>query len=279
MEGSTLYVASDYSYGNPRSAHLIIGILLADMDASPDWPHLVTRVRRKFLPDGRRMSFKALNDQQRRQALVPFLRTAEDLQGVLLSVAIPKTALAAFAGPSFQAKVEPTLPLQGRWSHSLFDRMFLTVQLTVFIIACVHKPHQNVIWITDVDDFTATPQRVSDVAGIASRFCSAYIAHPVGSLAFGTTDLDPGDRFEEDLAAIPDLIAGASAELLACVDTMCAGVPPTIAVPVPPLSAKSNTILEWFCKPRFPLQRVGFRLQYVDGKGFRVGLWNIKEAW
>src|ERR1700722_6035122 len=71
--GPHLMFGSDYSGDHSESQFHVYGFVIADEAASPEWPARSWLVREKFLRDGRRMSFKNMNDNQRRQALVPFL--------------------------------------------------------------------------------------------------------------------------------------------------------------------------------------------------------------
>src|SRR5690348_10617071 len=54
------------------------------------WEPLRSRVRERHLPDGRRMSFKDLNDALRINALPTFLDAASHLNGVLVCVGVEK---------------------------------------------------------------------------------------------------------------------------------------------------------------------------------------------
>jgi hypothetical protein len=55
----------------------------------------------------------------------------------------------------------------------------------------------------------------NDTVEVLSRLVSLYVKHPLGDLGVWTTSqLDNGMYFENDLAAIPDLAAGAVSELI-----------------------------------------------------------------
>src|ERR1035437_3394111 len=80
--GSHILVGSDYTGRQRDSDYLVYAFLLADADQSPTWPQAREAVRRQYLQDGRRMSFKGLNDGQRRRALVPFLNAGDLFHGL-----------------------------------------------------------------------------------------------------------------------------------------------------------------------------------------------------
>jgi hypothetical protein len=68
IRGRSLWVSSDYSFDNPASDFDVVGLLVADPEASGDWNYLRSEVRAKLLRDPRRMSWKNLNSDSRRQA-------------------------------------------------------------------------------------------------------------------------------------------------------------------------------------------------------------------
>jgi hypothetical protein len=48
-----------------------------DADSSMPWQIERLRIRQRYLPDGRRISFKGLNDVKKQQALIPFLEATD----------------------------------------------------------------------------------------------------------------------------------------------------------------------------------------------------------
>ena len=87
IRGRSLWVSSDYSFDNPASDFDVVGLLVADAEASSDWNYLRGEVRAKLLGDRRRMSWKKLNSDSRRQAaFFPFLKAADHTCG--LSIAL-----------------------------------------------------------------------------------------------------------------------------------------------------------------------------------------------
>jgi hypothetical protein len=64
-----------------------------------------------------------------------------------------------------------------------------------------------------------------------SSWSSHYVKHNLGELGIGTTSIDEGDRIEEDLAAVADLVAGAAAEVVTRMAEQCGGrIPRDLAV-------------------------------------------------
>ena len=72
-QGPILVLASDYSGQHKSSDFEIFTFLVSDYVFLGLWDKLRSEVRKRFLPDGRRMAFKSLNDKVKRRALAPFL--------------------------------------------------------------------------------------------------------------------------------------------------------------------------------------------------------------
>jgi hypothetical protein len=82
---STLVIASDYSGCHKGSKYESASFLLASLDGCSNWELKRRALREQLLPQGRRMSFKNLNDRYRRDALASFLDAANDIPGVVVS--------------------------------------------------------------------------------------------------------------------------------------------------------------------------------------------------
>src|SRR5262249_27803293 len=91
ITGPNVYIASDYSGEAKSHLYDVLSILYLDVQQSSEWAERRRLVRTQYMADGRRMSFKALNDRQRQGALVPFLRAANAIHGVLISIAVRKS--------------------------------------------------------------------------------------------------------------------------------------------------------------------------------------------
>ncbi len=248
LKGSTLYVTSDYSGYDSKSRYFVISILVADLDNSECWECFRRRVRSEYMGDGRRMSFKNLNDTNRLKALVPFLEASDEIEGFCLSIGIRKEIENLYIDKRIFESVQRKGVLKGTWRAKSLENMFRIVHLVSTVIAGLVKPNQNIYWISDEDEILANPTRSSDVAGLISAFTSMYVKHGLGELGVGTTKVDEGDRLEEDFAAVADLAAGAVSEMLTKVgSTSSSGsFHGNVAYEFPDyLSKKTEVILAW----------------------------------
>lgn len=214
FSGSHLLMGSDYAGSVPRSNYLSYSFILVDADLSPLYPANQRQVRRTFLPDGRRMSFKRLGDRHRASALIPFLDSAETLFGVCLAVLVHK-------GIEFTTTTNKTLQmwqdlgmLTGKWTIHAFEQMARTVSFASVLVSECTRPGQHLTWITDQDAMVANDDRLTDVMELAARMIGLYVSFSLGEFAMNTAAVYPGERSFEDFVAIPDLVAGAFAEIV-----------------------------------------------------------------
>ena len=209
----TILSVSDYSGGHHNSQITAYSFLYFDPRLSRDWPRISREVRSEHLHDARRMAFKSLNDFQRANALPYFLSAADSLCGILCTVAVDKSYTWMATTPDTVGMWKLRRPLHARWTPSTFEQMMRVTLLWSFILSYLARPYQNVTWITDQDQIAANDDRLSDLLEIAAKISGSFNRWPMRELAINTTAIDNGDRGFEDLVAIPDLVAGAFAEV------------------------------------------------------------------
>ncbi|HEY1938706.1 MAG TPA: hypothetical protein VGJ33_12285 [Candidatus Angelobacter sp.] len=215
-DAERLLVASDYSGAHRGSAYDVYTTLVADASSCAAWLESRAHIRAQFLSQNRRMSYKALNDGQKRRALGPFLAAADQISGICASFAISKAA-----GTIFQADDQPHNPELSEcleWPKPLFERTFRIVHIVSFFIAGLSRPNQDVLWFSDEDEIAASPKRLIFLTKLWANVLSNYAVHSFRHLRCGTTASDDGSNSIEDLAAIPDLVAGALSDLLTSVE-------------------------------------------------------------
>ena len=272
LNGPVIYVASDYGGSHDASLYETISIMYLDMEASSEWEALRRTARKQHLGDGRRMSFKTLNDRQRQQALVPFLDAANRISGIALTMAIRKTIKNFCSDKDFYLYSKRNLDLDRRLKYSEFEKMLRVVQLVSIMVGGLSKPHQHLYWISDEDALFANETRSHAVKAVLDRWSSHYVNHPMGQVGVGTTAIDEGDRLDEDLNAIPDLMSGAVAEMVTAVANELDGrIPTQVAVPLRiSVSPKADVIYDWICDNQYPLQRIVMVVEKHNINGFSV---------
>ncbi len=202
------------------------------------------------------MSFKALNDSQRRAALIPFLGAADAIRGISVVFAIDKRIrnLGGFEG-FYQGLKDRDIVL-ANWKLHTFEQMITVTHLISVLLGLLVTEGQSLLWISDADDCFATDSHKHDSARMISTFSSMYVKHKLGQLSIGTTHLDEGDRLEEDFTAIPDLAAGAVGELINNIFLELGRIPSIRTFAPQKLTRKSDLITSWFFHPNKQHQKV-----------------------
>ena len=211
---STIIASSDYSGEHSKSNIMIYSFLLADLSSINIWDKKRQQIRQKYLPDNRRISFKNLSDIHRKRILEPFLNSTNHLNGISFSVAIDKRIKSLFENNSLFDMNNYEFHELRNWKKDTIEKAFTVMHFLSILCSGLLKKHQNIFWFTDQDSIAANDNRVIFMTKLFSWILSNYLTLNLGHLKFGTTKCDNGSLLIEDLAAIPDLIAGAVAEQL-----------------------------------------------------------------
>jgi hypothetical protein len=245
FSGSHLLFGSDYSGDHSASRFRVYAFVIVDADASPEWPARSREVRRRYLADGRRMSFKNLNDRHRRGALVPFLKAAEYLNGHVIAVAVTKELEKLSTVQGTVDTWRSLHGLRGNWDQKAFEEMTRISHFFALLMAAWSRPGMHVTWITDNDSIVANEDRLDDAHQFAARISAFYSLHNLGEFAMNTVSIDDANRSFEDFVAIPDLAAGMVAEVVA-LDSTKDEVSELKTFNGRTLSKKSDLIADWF---------------------------------
>jgi len=245
FKGSHLLFGSDYSGNHRKSEFQVYGFIIADADASYDWPEKCRSVRDKFLTGSRRMSFKNLNDVYRQRALIPFLEAAESIEGRVVTIAVNKnlTQLSTHVGSLHLWN--RLHGLQARWDARAFEEMVRVAHFFSLFLSAWSAPDTHISWMTDEDTIVANVDRLEDAHRFAARLAAVYLSHPLGEFMMNTPGAIPGELAVEDFLAIPDLAAGMVAEVLS-------RATPEHEIDTPgahrqgSLTEKSEIIADWF---------------------------------
>jgi len=99
VRGRTSLLVADFGGSHIGQLFDTYSFLILDIDRNSEWRRGQQEFRQRILRNIRRMAFKALNDNQRREALGPFLRLADGIDGWLVTFAISKTGGARYLRP------------------------------------------------------------------------------------------------------------------------------------------------------------------------------------
>jgi hypothetical protein len=271
MPGPETHLFSDYGGTHKESLYETTAVLHMDVENSMPWQAERLRLRQHFLPDGRRMSFKGLNDVKKQQALIPFLKASDSIPGVLLVVAIKKCVKNLCWGNELRPDWPQTRAMNRRWSARTFERALHVSHLVGLMVGGLSNPGQEVYWFSDEDELFANPTATEDVGNLFAMFTSAYVTHPLKHIGLGTVAIDEGDRYEEDHVALADLAAGSAAEMLTALAKHAGQIPTKVAVDFPGgLSRKSDILTSWLGYSGGSLKKVLVVVEPRGMTGFSV---------
>jgi len=265
-------LGSDYSAGRSGCKHDVYAFLIADEEASPEWPALRHAIRQNHLPDGRRLSFKRLADGQRQRALVPFLDAADSLTGHLVVLLVDKRLRGLSTGRNSLRVWQELHGLHGKWDQTAFEKLARVVHIFAILVGMWSRPFADISWITDEDEIVANDARLTDALLLAERFSGLYTSHQLGTFAMNSTAIDDTSRGFEDFVAIPDLVAGALAELVTAWANSCPSwyVDDNSTLDPSLLSHKTNVISAWFSTRSAMLRRTAVLVERVGPTDFHV---------
>jgi hypothetical protein len=263
--GKLFLVASDYGGEHDLAEYQVLSFLFADWQQCGDWERTRQELRRRYLSDGRRMSFKTLRDKKKRAVLQMFLSAANNISGLSVSILIHKSIASLFRESGHIDLSEPEQEGFSHWKETSFEKMLRVVHLVSFFVAGLSSAGQDVLWITDEDEIAANDDRLRELTNLFGNISSHYIPHNMGHFRCGTTKSDNGSRQLEDLASIPDLIAGALSEGVATLNRQ--GTMPSHSLFVfRPQNIKTKVveIMNWFSTDLEPLKRLVYMIDPVE---------------
>lgn len=266
---SALFIGTDYAGESPLVQFDAVTFVIADIRNLGQWVEARQRLRARYLPDGRRMAYSRLSDVQRAEALLPFLRAADSIPGLLASFLIDKRLGRVFTRSGRPAA--SSLPEFISWRKDALERLLRVLHLAGMLLAGLSMPGQDVLWITDNDAIVPNVERLTQATQLAAQVASVYLPHTLGRLRFGrASETEPGDQQIEDLLSLPDLVSGTLAEALTALRRNQAFPTSTVGLAFPDaLAEKPRSVLRWLADGEYgrPLKR----LVYTMEPGHRAG--------
>jgi len=212
LRGKEIIIATDSSGLHRENPFEVMGFIIFDFDSSVQWEVQRQSVRRNIIKDSRRMAFKNLDENVRQRALPAFLKAADQMIGLCLCVAINKRISHLGGGRQFFEQLVKNNILKATWTLESFERTARMTHFISLLIAGLCSEGQNVFWISDEDEMFESAQKSEDTLRLLTMHQKMNVSTPLGTLRAGTTKMDTGDRFEEDITAVADIAAGAFGE-------------------------------------------------------------------
>ncbi len=262
---SRLFVASDYSGQHRGSPYETYSFLLASADSLPAWQRLRAEHRRRH-DHGRTYSYKRLSDAVRLRSLSDFLRAADALEGVLVTVGVNTAINSLFTYDKKLLSSSPRYDNYQYWSATSFERVARLTSIVTFFLAGLAPILDHLHWVSDNDETLSNEQHVEDFLLFLGQTCDAFYKRRLATVEVKPISTESDQLRAEDLVAPADLAAGGIADFLARAPDVS-----HIHLPAPDLSEKASLILRWLSLTDGPLKRLVFALEPIpSGKSFRI---------
>ena len=252
--GKTLTIVSDYGGQHKSSKFETFSFLVFDLEQNKSWLSGQRHFRSHILKQNRRFSYKNLNDNMRRRALLPFLNLADQLNGWLVTLCIQKNMNHIFLDYENELEVRGSL---GLWKSRPAEKLMRILHFSGFLVSGLATPKQDVLWICDEDDIAANVHQLTQLTKLFGNVVSNSIEFDLGHLRCGTTKSDDGTLTLEDLASICDLSAGAFADVVSKMKENNLMPRKKIFTHIPTNTGwKTGIIYTWLANPKTNLMRV-----------------------
>ena len=263
---STIIIGSDYSGQHSSSQFESFGFVFANLDKSQAWMNARKAIREQRLPDGRRSSYKTLNDRHRSAALPQFLDATNLLSGLVVVVLVHKEICSLFKPTGKIKSSDPEIISLAHWAPHVVEKLLRVCHFSAFFLAGLSAEHQDVLWITDQDDIAANVDKHNEFVSTFGRISSHYLSHTLRNLRIATTASDNGNRDVEDLVAIADFAAGAVCEAMNSYHRMEMVPVPGVILPIPnEIDEKALRLMHWFSDRRSSLKRLVIAFEPIVG--------------
>lgn len=265
--GPKLFFTSDYSGQHKSSRFETYSFLIADAIFLWLWEEMRIKFREKYLTDGRRISYKSLNDRKRKKVLVPFLSAANSIPGLCITFCVDKDIPSLFEKHGILDLTQPEYQEYRHWKPIVFEKLLRIAHFSSLILACMSAPNQDILWITDEDEIVPNELRLREVCKIFSHHMNHYLSHYMGQTRFGTTKSDDGSRSIEDLTAIPDIVAGAISDIAKELPGESGkAINQFILSRSTAEKDKTRLIFDWYCDPNHTLKRLLVSIKYNENR-------------
>ena len=241
-----LHCFSDYSGDHKQSRFETYSFLVCDLEQSTDAIASLQSLRQAEIRDSRRFKFQKLGRDVILDRCVPaFWDAANRTMGVVFIVGVDK-GLDTLSRSKHGRDRDPDLArMVDRLPANTRERLQRILHFASLFVAALSSPGQDVLWVTDEDEIAANPERRSNFVDLFRNLASHYLQHDLSGLdAAVLGEVHPTD-LAEDLASVPDFLAGAWAEALARRATSFYTLPSGLLVPIDAaLSARARRVLD-----------------------------------
>ncbi|HEV2717268.1 MAG TPA: hypothetical protein VGU64_18520 [Terriglobales bacterium] len=266
VANGNMIIASDYSGQHKEATHEAYSFLVTTDLALDEWLPLLREFREQWLPDGRRLSFKQLNEPVRWKSLPKFLETAGKLHGNLITILVDRRVGSFIAGgPEAALEVFPDC-FAPKTRPGTVEKMLRLASFVALVLSGFRREEQSSMWISDHDETLDSHEKREGFARLAS-YLTFGLTHwrNAADNVFGTTELPAIPYWAEDVAALADLAAGAYCQLSSHLPAFLGMKTWQVAVPSSDIeSQRARAIGDWLALGNNALKHVLLRLELDD---------------
>ena len=255
-------IVSDYSGQHRQATHEVYSFLVTTWEDLQHWLPFWQDFRANWLPDGRRLSFKQLREPLRKRAYPAFLAVAGLLRANLISIMIDnRVGSFAEGGPKVLAKDLDDC-FAPKMSASTIEKVYRLSSFVAMLQSGLRQERQRSLWISDHDETLDSWDRRERFARLATYLTIGLTGwRNAADQDFMTTEANGLPAWVEDLAAIPDIAAGACAKLSGVLPEFIGQQRWTVRVSHrEELDWRARTFADWLSTPGGVVRHVLLRL-------------------
>lgn len=264
----TLLLGTDFSGSHKTARFHVTTFLITNLENLTEWERRRSLLRATTPLGIRRMSYKTLNDAIRQNALVPFLLAADQIPGLLFTLAVDRRVQSLFVKQRKMPRVLYESSELKNWKPDTAERGLQAIHMASLLVRGMSTSGQDILWILDEDDIVANETRHTQFVNVFALISGQYLNHSMGHLRIATTKSDTGRRDLEDLVSICDLTSGTLQELFLSYREQSIPMDAETLVPRVDLkAAKANKILDWLSSDQSLLKRVSIIVEEAPTSG------------
>lgn len=268
----TMIVASDYSGQHKEASHEAYSFLVTTDGALNEWLPSLSEFRERCLPDGRRLSFKKLNEPVRWRALPAFLETVGKLKGNLITILIDRRVGSFISGgPDAAFEAFPDC-FPEHTPRGTVEKMLRLASFVALILAGLRREDQMSNWISDHDEALDSHDKREQFARLATYLTFGLTGwrQPADHI-FGTTESPMVPYWSEDVTAVADLAAGAYCQMSAYLPAFLGTETWQERISLGSVeNQRARAIGDWLATSRNPLKHVLMRLEQDSSRNVRA---------
>lgn len=209
-----MVILSDYSGQHKNSLYEAYSFLVTNMEAISEWTEIRREFRERWLPDGRRISFKQLNEKMRGRAYPHYLAACSFLKANIITFLVHRNIKCFIDGgaSSFMSLFPECFSSQTK--HGTAEKMIRLSTFLSVVITGLRQENQRAFWFSDHDEALETYERREGFAKLSTYLQLNFSkwSRPA-DVIFGTTGDPSIPCWVEDLAALPDIFCGAYCQI------------------------------------------------------------------